>query len=236
MSFFCPTFMRPDRLAQLADSWRECANGFPLHVRVWEKDPYREEYERRSWPDEWTVYVDGNEWAGQAWQAFYESDTERDYYGFIGDDVVLRSDNAIGELVEEAKDIYLAYPNDCLQRHHLSTHPCVGGNLARLVGYLVPPGIVHHNMDNVWHTIALNTGLLRYRPDVIFEHVHFLREKSDIDPTYARVYNDDKSLRADLQEEADMIFHLWLDKRAGKDIGKVRRELMRRYEGFEFDD
>jgi hypothetical protein len=180
--------------------------------------------------------VDDKEWTAEAWQAFYESDTERDYYGFIADDIVIRSDNAIGELVEEATNLYIAYPNDCLQRHRLCTHPCIGGDLVRAIGYLAPPGIRHHHMDNVWHTIGLNTGLLRYRPDVLFDHVHFLRDKVEIDPVYSRVYNEDKTLKRALQDDADKVFQLWVDRRAGKDLYKVRQLLLSQFEGIELED
>jgi len=236
MSFFCPTFMRPHRLMELAESWHEFARGLPLHVRVWNKDPFRQGYEYTKWPDEWTLYYSDAEWPAEALQEFFEMDTERDYYGFIGDDVVLESEDAIGELIREAGKWYIAYPNDKIQRHRLCTHFCIGGELVREVGYLAPPGIKHHYMDQVWYTIGLNTGMLRYRPDVLFNHKHMIREQAENDATYQRIYTDSKNLRQDLEEESQAIFQLWVEKRAGRDIGKIKRRFLHDYEGFSWEE
>jgi hypothetical protein len=236
MSFFCPTFQRPKRLMELANSWDEHARGMPLFVRVWDKDPHKEEYLDTKWPDEWTLYESSAEWTAEALQEFFEKDRERDYYGFIGDDIVLESRDAIGNLVREAGNIYIAYPNDRIQRHNLSTHFCIGGDLVRTVGYLCPPGFKHHYLDQVWHTIGLNTGLLRYRPDVIFNHKHVVRGKAEMDATYQRVYVSPSELRADREKEAREIFQLWLDKRAGRDIGTIKRKFLHDYEGYSLEE
>jgi hypothetical protein len=208
----------------------------PLFVRVWENDPKREEYENQAWPEGWTFYTSPVEWTAPALQEFFEMDKERDYYGFIGDDVVLESPEAIEELVKEAGSWYIAYPNDKIQRHRLATHFCLGGELVREVGYLAPPGLKHHYMDQIWHTIGLNTGLLRYRPDVIFNHKHMIRGQAASDATYAKVYDDQGQLRERLEAEAREIFQLWVDKRAGKDIGRIKRRLLHEYEGFSWEE
>lgn len=190
MSWFCPAFMRPERLAYLAESWEEHCAGTPLHVRVWKDDPEYKSYMETGWPEEFQLYVSDKKSCGEALQEFAEMHPNEPI-GFIGEDCVVRTPNAANKLQAEAGDWYLAWPNDTIQRWGLSTHFCIGPLLLKaLKGVLVPKDFPHHYLDTRLRVIADNCGLERYRPDVIFQHMHYIKHPELHDKVYAQADAD----------------------------------------------
>lgn len=66
----------------------------------------------------------------------------------------------------------------------LATHPVIGGELARAIGWLVLPGVLHSFVDTALFTIALRAKRLVYLPDVKVEHMHPLAKKAPEDEVY----------------------------------------------------
>ena len=226
MSWFCPTFQRPERLAQLALSWECCEPDTKLYVRVWEGDPRRNDYFSFSWPEAWELYRGKGEWCGDALQEFYKKFPDEKFYGFIGDDVLLRNKGGLGVLEKSAGDENIAYPNDLFQRDKLCTHFCIGGELVRTAGFLVPKGFRHQYLDCVWHIIGLNTGLLRYHPEVIFDHQNPFA-KGD------QSFTDEVTMKAHSQEGLALKrWEEWQEKEGREVITRVRKRLA----GFEEQD
>jgi len=64
--WICPTFQRPERLKELADSWEKHAPGKKLLVRIWAHDPKVTEYHSIEWPDSWNLYMSYAKGAGEA--------------------------------------------------------------------------------------------------------------------------------------------------------------------------
>jgi hypothetical protein len=231
MAWLCPTFQRPERLAELAISWVRHAPGKKLFVRVWKDDPRKEDYLRCEWPEEWELFEGEYQGAGESLQHLWRMMPDERSYGFIGDDIVLRTPGAIDRLEEEARDWFIAYPNDTFQRNRLPTHFCVGGKLTNVLGWLVPNGIRHGYMDLPLLNVGLNTGLLRYCPDVIFQHKHFLLDESGRDATYALMYKENGELEdtpwvTEDKERLDAYYERFIRE----DITKVMRALVREFE------
>lgn len=195
MPWLCPTLKRPERLAELAVSWVRHSPETELLVRVWKDDPKKDEYFSIEWPETWQLFESDKLGAGETLQEMWLMRPDAPFYGFIGDDIVLRTPAGLERLEAMAGDWFIAYPNDTLQRHRLCTHFCVGGRLTNVLGWLVPGGIQHGYMDVPLMNIGLNTGLLRYCPDVIFQHKHFLVEYSKFDEVYAEMYDEGGQLR-----------------------------------------
>ena len=57
MVWICPTFQRPHRLQELAESWDRMERGKELYVRLWSGDPKLKEYRAITWPKNWRFYV-----------------------------------------------------------------------------------------------------------------------------------------------------------------------------------
>lgn len=186
MPWFCPTFQRPHRLAELAASWEFCQKDTPLFVRVWENDPCYDQYFSVDWPASWELYSSPAEWWGDAMREFFTMRPNEKFYGFIGDDVVLRTVGGLDKLEALAEDWFVAYPNDLRHRDRLCPHYAMGGKLANKLGWIAPPGFRHGYADVALFNLALNTGLLRYVPDVIFEHRHPHFGNAENDAVYAK--------------------------------------------------
>jgi len=234
MPWICPTFQRPERLAELAVSWERHQPGKELYVRVWENDPRKEEYFSCEWPDGWELYESPAEWCGEALKEFWRMRPDEPFYGFIGDDCVLRTPGGLEILEQEAGDWFIAYPNDCLQRHRLSTHFCVGGKLTNVLGWWVPATFQHNYMDMPIFHVGLNAGLLRYCPQVIFQHKHFLLEDSERDATYQRIYGEAGTEPEGLPEEiGKRAWNTYCEKSLKDDVTKVLRAVHTTFENYE---
>ncbi len=187
MTWFCPTFQRPERLRNLADSWEKCEPTTPLYVRVWENDPRKEDYFSQEWPETWHLYEGKAEWCGEAMNEFLERYPDETRYGFIGDDIVLRTEGGLGILDKFAGNMGVAFPNDGLQRHELCTHFSCGGRFIRALGFWAHPNFPHHYLDGVIYALADGIKMLRYCPDVRFEHQHpLVQEGVEMDATYEK--------------------------------------------------
>ena len=211
--WFCPTFQRPERLAALAVSWNKCAKKKPLAVRVWKDDPRLKDYFSISWPKGWDLYVSEAEYCIEAVNEFFEQHPGQGSYGFIGDDVVLRTPWGLDKLERLAEGKFLAYPNDLIQRNRLCTHFCMGGDLARVLGWVMPPQFKHGYTDLALFNIGINSGILRYAPEVIFDHQHIHVGKAEMDDTYER---------AEMHTEPGRIaWEEYAKDELGKDVVKV---------------
>jgi hypothetical protein len=157
-------------------------------VRVWDGDPFREEYAKRRWPKTWNFYHSSHKRVVPTLNEFaFDYRPGQETYGFIADDVVLRTPGGLDLLQALAEPCYISYPNDLLQRWRLATHPCVGGELIRELGWWGHPSVQHgFDMPLMW--IGAYCGLLRYAPFVIFDHQHFLKNPSLYDAGYGELY------------------------------------------------
>lgn len=192
--WICPTYQRPERLAELAESWEKHETGTPLMVRIWDQDPRKEDYFKTEWPKGWQLYESPAKGAGEALNEYFRLNPNEQTYGFIGDDIVLRTTQGLELLDATAYPWFLAYPNDTIQRHQVSTHFSLGGEFARTLATIVPPMFKHSYMDVGLLNIAAPMCLARYCPHVVFQHMHFLRKRYGIkkDASYLEVYPTDK--------------------------------------------
>lgn len=106
-----------------------------------------------------------------------------------GDDIVFRTpgwDVIIDEEFAAVPDgILLVYGDDCLGHEKLATHPFVSRRATDILGYFYPEcdGI---SLTDIWlHPVYMLLGRLHYRPDLVTDHLHWLRHLAEYDDTYA---------------------------------------------------
>jgi len=200
-------------------------------VRVWENDPRKDDYLKCEWPEGWELYESSAEWCGDALREFWRMQPDEPFYGFIGDDIVLRTPKGLEFLESQADDWFIAYPNDTLQRHRLATHFCVGGKLTNVLGWWVPATFSHNYMDMPIFHVGLNSGLLRYCPNVIFQHKHFLLDDSPRDATYQRIYGaDGLEPTGEPVERGKKAWKDFCEKQLAGDVTKVLRAVHTAFE------
>lgn len=123
---------------------------------------------------------------------FYKNRNE-EYYALIADDVVPETESWDAKMKAACLPDKLVWASDGLQNENLPTHPFIGGELVRKLGWIAYPGLNHCFVDNVWRDIAYFGKRGVYMPDVKLTHYHWINKKAEKDSTY----NEQPSLRLD---------------------------------------
>lgn len=176
----------------------------PILVRLHDNDPNLQDYLKLPYPNNWTVtHAEHCKCAG-TWEWAFERFPDEKFYGFIGDDCLPEGEKWWEKLELAAGAFNIAYPDDGIHGARLCTHPCIGGDLVRAVGFWALPGLDHNFIDTFWKILGENCALLRYVPEVKFNHQHPIRfGKHLMDDVYklgSEKYNDDM-----------MILHRYID-------------------------
>lgn len=179
--WICPSKGRPERLMELAKTW---PGETPVFVVLSSDDDKLPQYlETDKWPKNWWFASTDLTGVGNCLNWAFEKHPREKFYGLLGDDVLLRSGHP-KELEALAEDWFLAFPADGVHNHGLATHPCLGGDLVRQVGFLAPKEFKHSFIDTFWDNVSRLNGLQRYQPKVRYEHKHPIREPHLMDNTY----------------------------------------------------
>ncbi len=113
----------------------------------------------------------------------------------VNDDIIIRThgwDIKVLELDSRFSDkIYLAYPNDLIKKHGLSTFPILSRRTCELLVEPYPEQyqkafIDVHLFDTFKRVEHAGHHRCIYMKDIIFEHMHYRTGKSDCDETYMR--------------------------------------------------
>jgi hypothetical protein len=132
--------------------------------------------------------------------------------------------NDAGEFVETPMPEALAHVAAELRRI-IDTHGphsvavFMGSGLIRELGYFNPPGLEHLYLDDSWKWVGLQLGTLRYIPEVVIEHLHYLNGKAPQDALYAEV-NDPTMYAHDRAA-----FTAWANGPAADDLQRVREAM-----------
>ncbi len=122
-------------------------------------------------------------WAAVRYADVYEN------VGFMGDDHLPRTVGWDTEMIAELDSLEprIAYGNDLLQGANLPTAVFMQSRMIRAIGVMAPQAMRHLYLDNYWKELGERTGGLRYRDDVIIEHLHPVAGKAEWDERYAAV-------------------------------------------------
>jgi hypothetical protein len=114
-----------------------------------------------------------------------------DSIGFMGDDHRPRTHGwdlmVIDELYSTDRGPRIVYGNDLLQRENLPTAVFMHTKIITTLGYMVPLTLKHLYADNFWKELGEGTGGLRYRDDIVIEHMHPAAGKAEWDAGYREV-------------------------------------------------
>lgn len=176
--FICPVLGRPHLADNLLSSWR-ALSVYPLTLLTYADDPERDAYHALLHQHQ---ALDGGHLLNaidipratrgtcSALNYYFRLNPDRGYYGFIGEDCVLKTPNL--PLVPMSCYFAISWPDDGMRGPTLCTHPVLGGELVRDVGYLALPTLFHSFFDNVWHCIGQALDILHYEPSVEYQHNH----------------------------------------------------------------
>lgn len=175
---------RPASLARFAAAYRETEARLPVLVRLDQDDPRLGEYLTTVLPSSWHVEVGPRKPLAEIYNDVFRRFWDEEFYGMLADDLVPRTPWWDQQLVEAAASHGVAYGDDGIQHEQIATHPVIGAELARAVGWLAPPWLKFLWIDTTWTAIGRALGRLRYLPQVSMEHLHYSVGKSEHDQTY----------------------------------------------------
>lgn len=81
----------------------------------------------------------------------------------------------------------LVYGDDLIQGERVPTQVAMTSDIVWALGYMAPPQLVHLFVDNFWLSLGRLAGCIRYRSDVVIEHMHPVAGKAGWDEGHKRV-------------------------------------------------
>jgi len=207
---------RPQNCQRFIDAWIATASSTPVYVRLDTCDPFLDELIALSWPKEFTVVVGPREGLRAAMQEMFVKYPNEPWYGLLADDLVPKTLNWDQLLVACAGLRAISYPNDLGGKPKLPTHPVVGGDLARAVGWFGFPHCQHLYVDTAWRAIGERLKCLHRMEDVIAEHVHPFWNKTQTD----QVYTESIKRSAGDRER----FNAWVENEVPELINRLKQE------------
>lgn len=185
---------RVENCIRFIKSWNETKASTEVYVRIDECDEQVEKLRNLDWPKTFNVVIGPREGLRAALNEGFVRYPNKNWYGLLADDLVPITKNWDRLLVEKAGTKKISYPNDLGGKPKLPTHPVVGGDLVRAVGWFGLPSSNHLYLDTAWKAIGEKLNCLHRLPDVIVEHRHPFWNKASKDIIYSenkqRAVND----------------------------------------------
>jgi hypothetical protein len=178
-----PSRGRPKLLERFLSAYLKTQSEVPVYVRLDSDDPALPDYLSIVTPAHWQVVVGPRAKFPAACNELFVSHPNEPFYGFVADDIVPETIHWDNALVRAAGEHGVAWGNDGYQAPRC-THPVIGGQLMRTVGYFAAPGFLHWYVDTVWEWLAQQTGRAVYLPEVITRHLHYELDTTRWDATY----------------------------------------------------
>jgi hypothetical protein len=174
-----PSLGRPEKAFQVAQQNPHVK----ITLRLHKGDRKLKTYLRKDWPKKWKVIVGPRLTLAETMNWAFQKFPRERQYGFLADDTLPSPKDWHQRLASAAGSRYIAYPDDGIHGEKLCTHHCIGGDLMREVGFWALPGLKHNCFDTTWFIIGQKRGLLKYLPEVKFNHHHPINGAQE-DDTY----------------------------------------------------
>jgi 2-polyprenyl-3-methyl-5-hydroxy-6-metoxy-1,4-benzoquinol methylase len=162
---------RENNVERFIKSWREYTEGHSeLCILLDDDDEHR--YVKH--PDV-LYYINPNvRFVPKVNKAALNFKDEYKYIANFSDDFIIKSkwESRFIEFFTNNNEVGIAYGNDLLQQDKLPTAVCMTSNIINTLGYMIPPQLQHMYADNFWKDLGINTKIIKYFSDIIFEHIH----------------------------------------------------------------
>jgi hypothetical protein len=184
VTWFLPSLGRANRMRQFIASYRAAQETVDVKVLLASWDSKLEEYKTVDFPAHWEVVHLDEVHCGPTHNAAFARWPNEKCYGLIDDDVLIKTPHGLSILEEAAGDYYISYGEDGFHSSSYTVMPCIGGELARLCGFVLTPGVLHNGCEGAWNDLGRKFGLLRFQSGVLLEHMHPFFNKGERDETY----------------------------------------------------
>jgi hypothetical protein len=177
-----PTRGRPENIKRFIRQYHETQASEPLTLVIDHND---RSYDALELPPQFSVKTMGPHGGiTECVNAVFADRPNEAYYGIMADDVVPQSLHWDRLLADACRPAAIAWGDDDQQDIGLPTHPFLGGDLVRALGWVVYPKVKHWYADNVVLDLADGLGIGKPMMEVKTPHYHVLNAKADLDDTY----------------------------------------------------
>jgi hypothetical protein len=152
----------------------------------------------------------------------HAADGLKDTYGVLfwaGDDHVFRTpgwDQILLKALEEMGGTGVVYPDD-KRRADIPEIWAATSDIVDTLGWFANPAVNHYYIDNSWAEIGLRTGLVRYVPDAVVEHLHYSVHAETV---HDGLYQETEDAHGQRDLEA---FTMWRAVQMPNDVAVLRR-------------
>jgi hypothetical protein len=195
-----PSRGRPGNVERLVQAWHDTSQASTeLVVAVDEDDPRLKDYQEIRMPFLGRLRVGRRLRLGGTLNEVAAEYADRAFaIGFMGDDHVPRTvgwDATVTAALEEL-GTGIVYGDDLIQGAALPTAAFMTSDIISALGYMVPGGLVHLEIDTAWLLLGRAIDRIRYLPEVVIEHCHPIAHTAEWDDGYAEA-NDPAQYEAD---------------------------------------
>ena len=207
-----PTLRRPHLLQKFIAAYKQTDGTLPIHVSI---DAADDSYNGVQLPSHWKrVTVPAGTCLGGIYKLVTDAYPNCEFYAMIGDDVIPETMHWDIALKENCLPDKIAWGADSIQDDKLPTHPFIGGELVRKLGWFAAPPMKQFFVDNVWKHLADTLGCGVYLPDVKMKHCHYLNGERPRDRT-----DDCQPAMGDDQR----LYHIFMQEDFPKIIERLRK-------------
>ena len=109
------------------------------------------------------------------------------HYFVLSDDFIFQTPYESILLKQAGKQKYsMFYGDDTMQHERIPTMQFISGNIPEKLGYILFPQFKHLFCDVAFKVLGEKLGCLKYFPEIIIEHRHYLKDASLTDDSYLR--------------------------------------------------
>lgn len=177
------TRSRPANCERLIQAWQDTNASTPVLVRLDSCDPELKQVQNLPWPKNFEICVGPRLGLSRSINEVFEKYPNQSWYGMLADDLLPKTDQWDLALINACGSRSISYANDCGSRDW-PTHPCVGGDLVRDIGWFGFPPCRHYFTDTVWKYLGEQLNNIHRLDHVIVEHLHYSLGKSQHDLVY----------------------------------------------------
>lgn len=217
-----PTRWRRENCERLLKSFTEATDSADL-VFVLDKDD-EDTYKDMDWGTATCAILDldGKGTGAVAKMNYLAAAAVDDYDAlmYLGDDHLFSTPHWDTILLSELAEMGgtgMLYGDD-KRRTDIPESILISSDIVKTLGHFAEPSTCHYFCDNVWAELGIRSGLLRFCPEVVFEHLHYQVNRSvEYDQTY-------RFAEANWGVSDHKAFLEWRSARMSNEVSLLRRE------------
>lgn len=193
MALIVPSRGRPWNVVRLVDQLKKLRSEVDLYIGVDADDPAINEYiiQFEDDDDNPNVHLIKNQIRrkfGPTLNRIAKGIADKyKYIAWMGDDhfpITPGWDFIYREELDKLGKVGMVYGDDRIMGKTIATQMAFTSNVVKALGYAVPNGFTHLFIDNYFMRLFDSIDKMKYLPNVIVEHLHYISHKSEEDKTY----------------------------------------------------